>query len=80
VDTQLVRPQDPPVPLTYVMAERDGSWRIIDVLLDRSISELAVRRSEYNQVLRNGGLNELAATLDKKADQLREEAASAPKG
>ena len=71
VDTQLNRPKDPAVPITYVMTETDGNWRIIDVLLDRSISELAVRRSEYNQVLRSGGPDKLAQVLDEKAAELR---------
>ena len=53
-----------------VMAERDGAWRIVDVLLERSISELAVRRSEYNQVLRTGGADKLAEVLDQKTAQL----------
>lgn len=71
VDTRLNRPNDPAVPITYVMTEADGQWRIIDVLLDRSISELAVRRSEYNQVLRSGGPEKLAQVLDEKAAELR---------
>ncbi len=71
VDTRLNRPNDPAVPITYVMTEADGQWRIIDVLLDRSISELAVRRSEYNQVLRSGGAEKLAQVLDEKAAELR---------
>jgi len=70
VDTRIIRPGEQPVAITYVMAERDGTWRIVDVLLDRSISELAVRRSEYNQVLRNGGPDKLAETLDEKAAKL----------
>ena len=71
VDTRLNRTDAPPVPITYVMAERDGNWRIIDVLLDKSISELAVRRSEYNQVLRNSGTAGLAQTLEEKAVAMR---------
>jgi phospholipid transport system substrate-binding protein len=73
VDTRLNRTDGPPVPITYVMAERDGEWRIVDVLLDKSISELAVRRSEYNQVLRTSGTEGLTQTLDEKADELRKE-------
>ena len=73
VDTRLNRTDGPPVPITYVMAERDGEWRIIDVLLDKSISELAVRRSEYNQVLRTSGTEGLSETLDEKTAQLRKE-------
>jgi phospholipid transport system substrate-binding protein len=71
VDTRLNRTDGPPVPITYVMTERDGEWRIVDVLLDKSISELAVRRSEYNQVLRTSGTEGLSETLDEKAAQLR---------
>jgi phospholipid transport system substrate-binding protein len=71
VDTRLNRPKDPAVPITYVMMQSDGRWRIIDVLLERSISELAVRRSEYNQILRSGGTEKLAQVLDEKAAELR---------
>jgi phospholipid transport system substrate-binding protein len=71
VDTRIVRPDAPAVPITYVMTEQGGTWRIIDVLLERSISELAVRRSEYNQVLRNGGTERLAETLGEKTAELR---------
>ena len=71
VDTRLNRTDGPPVPITYVMTERDGEWRIVDVLLDKSISELAVRRSEYNQVLRTSGTEGLSETLNEKAAQLR---------
>lgn len=70
VDTRINRPTEGPVAITYVMAERDGAWQIIDVLLDRSISEMAVRRSEYAQVLREGGPDKLAETLDAKAEEL----------
>lgn len=71
VDTRLNRPKDPAVPITYVLTESDGRWRIVDVLLDKSISELAVRRSEYSQVLRSGGPEKLAEVLDQKAAELR---------
>jgi len=71
VDTRLNRPNDPAVPITYVMMQTDGQWRIVDVLLDRSISELAVRRSEYSQVLRSGGTEKLAQVLDQKTAELR---------
>lgn len=71
VDTRLNRPKDPAVPITYVLTETDGRWRIVDVLLDKSISELAVRRSEYSQVLRSGGPDKLAEVLDQKAAELR---------
>ncbi|MCP5373219.1 MAG: ABC transporter substrate-binding protein [Hyphomicrobiales bacterium] len=63
--------------LTYVLkraGEAAGGgtppWRVIDVLLDNSISQLAVRRSEYRQTLKKGGLDALATELNAAADRL----------
>lgn len=61
------------VPITYVLAQTDGNWRIIDVLLDQTISELAVRRSEYSKILRDGGAPALIPVLEDKANQLQKE-------
>lgn len=72
VDTRIVRPTDAPVPITYVLQKHDQSWQIIDVIVQGSISELAVRRSEYAQVLRQGGAQRLSKVLDAKADALLE--------
>lgn len=71
VETKLIRTgDDPPVPINYVFEQKDNGWRIIDVLLDRSISELALRRSEYAQTLRDGGIDALTKTLNSKADEM----------
>lgn len=70
VQTQLVRPNDSPVALSYVMREVQGRWQVIDVLLQNSVSELAVRRSEYRRVLAKDGVDGLIHILQAKADQL----------
>lgn len=70
VDTQIVRSADSPIAITYVLSETDDQWRIVDVVLDKKISEMAVRRSEYNPILREGGPDNLAAALKAKADAL----------
>ena len=70
VKTHIVRPEDTPVKLTYVMQQSGPEWRIIDVLLDGSISEMAVRVSEYRNILRSKGAGALATALDKIADRL----------
>lgn len=70
VETRLVRPADPAVPLTYVLQKQEQGFRIIDVILQGSISELAVRRSEYAQVLRQGGVEALTKLLDSKAEEM----------
>ena len=45
---------------------------IIDVLLEVGISELAKKRSEFRNVLKNKGLPGLTSTLKNKADNLLE--------
>ncbi|MAI10722.1 MAG: hypothetical protein CBD27_10740 [Rhodospirillaceae bacterium TMED167] len=70
VKTHILRPEDSPVKLTYVMRQFGPDWHIIDVLLDGSISEMAVRVSEYRNILRNQGAGALATALDKIADRL----------
>jgi len=70
VKTHISSPDDTPTKLHYIMRQFDKDWRIIDVLLDGGISELAVRASEYRSLLRSGGAEGLAAALNKKADQL----------
>jgi phospholipid transport system substrate-binding protein len=71
VATHIVKSDGEKVPITYRMvAGSDGTWRIGDVLLGNSISELAVRRSEYAAVLRKDGVDGLVKTLNAKADGL----------
>lgn len=72
IESRIVVPDRVPVDLTYVLKESDDSsgWRIVDVLYDNSISQLAVRRSEYKQVLQSSGINGLLGILDGKSDQL----------
>lgn len=67
----LLKTGDPePVRLDYLMREKAGRWRVIDVYLSGTISELAARRSEYAAVLRKGGAGALAGLLNSKAADL----------
>ena len=70
VDTRIDSPSDYPVRITYVMGKFGDNWKIIDVLLDRGISEMAVRASEYRSILRSRGARALARALSKKATNL----------
>lgn len=70
VDTRLNQPSDSPVELAYVMRKNDSGWQIIDVLVDNGISQLAVRRSEYINVLSQKGVPGLIAELDSKTSKL----------
>ncbi|HEY4974464.1 MAG TPA: ABC transporter substrate-binding protein [Steroidobacteraceae bacterium] len=70
VHTKLLPHSGDAVQLDYlVRAEPDG-WRIIDVLLNGTISEMAERRSEFSSALRDGGAAALIELLRQKTTQL----------
>jgi len=68
--TRIVEPEHKPVPLSYVLKKSAGTWRIVDVLAETGISELAVRRSEYRSILADGGVAALVRSLDQKTARL----------
>jgi len=70
VHTKLFTGGPDPVQLDYLMRRSAGQWRVIDVYLNGTISEMAARRSEYSAILRDGGASALVALLRKKALEL----------
>ena len=70
VRTQLVRPRDEPVALNYLMRDFGGAWRVVDVYLSGTVSELASRRAEFTGLLREGGAPRLEAELRRRTETL----------
>ncbi len=70
VHTKLVQPNDKPVQLDYLLRHVQDQWRIIDVYLSGTVSQLAARRSEFSSVLRQSGVSGLVALLKQKTAQL----------
>lgn len=67
VYTQVVTPKETPIAINYRMRrDGNGGWRIIDVYLNGTVSELALRRSEYAAVLQRDGFEKLVASIDEK--------------
>jgi phospholipid transport system substrate-binding protein len=52
--------------IDYVRQQTDGHWGITDVLFNGSISQVAVRRSEFVPILRQNGAQGLVDVLDQK--------------
>lgn len=70
VHTQLVPAEGDPVTLNYLMRGTGSDWRIEDVYLDGTISQLAVRRSEFTAILSSGGADGLLSKLQSQSDGL----------
>ncbi|MBI1273391.1 MAG: organic solvent ABC transporter [Alphaproteobacteria bacterium] len=73
VQTTLLPKNDGPVMLNYLMRKDEkGKWRITDVYLDATISELATRRAEFSSIVSREGVDTLISTLGKKTQAMRE--------
>jgi len=67
VRTVLYPAKDDPVQLDYRMRPNgEGEWRIVDVYLSGTVSELALRRSDYSGVLRSDGFEALRTAVETK--------------
>jgi phospholipid transport system substrate-binding protein len=74
-DEQVVRTKIVPVSgdghdLDYVLRQDSSGWRIVDVLADGAVSRVAVQRSDFRQLIRQGGAPALGQSLRVKADNL----------
>jgi len=71
VHTRLDEPGDEGVALDYRLRQVDGSWRIVDIYLNGTVSELALRRSEYSALIQREGFKALLAKLDERINDLK---------
>jgi len=76
VQTHIVKANGDKTRLDYLMRQDQGVWRISDVYLDGSISQLAVHRSEFHSILQREGVDGLVVALNRKVDLLRSVARS----
>jgi len=73
VRTQIVRQGDRPVPINYLMRRDGNTWKVVDVYLDNTISEVARRRSEFSSVIARGGMDALLQSLRERIAQIERE-------
>jgi phospholipid transport system substrate-binding protein len=71
VQTKLVKSNGETTRLDYLMHADQGSWRVSDIYLDGTISQLAVHRSEFQSILQREGVESLVTALNRKVDLLR---------
>jgi phospholipid transport system substrate-binding protein len=70
VRTKLVPSSGESIALNYLMRGSGDAWKIVDVYLTGTISELATRRSEFVAILKTGGPNALIESLRQQAERL----------
>jgi len=68
--SELVKSDGEPIKLNYLLRETKEGWRVIDVFLKGTISELATKRSEYSSTLGNQGFDGLMAIFEQKISGL----------
>jgi phospholipid transport system substrate-binding protein len=64
VRTRLRNPSGEDVDLIYRLRSTTAGWRIIDIFLKGTVSELALRRSEYSAVLERDGFDSLLKVVE----------------
>jgi phospholipid transport system substrate-binding protein len=72
VHTQLVDPGGDNTQLNYRLKPSSDSWKIVDVYLNGTVSELALRRSEYSSLIKREGVDALLTALTERIDELSE--------
>ena len=66
----IVRPDADDVPLEYLLEQRADGWKIINIIAD-GVSDLALKRAEYQRVLGSGTIDDLIAYIDDQAHRLQ---------
>jgi phospholipid transport system substrate-binding protein len=69
VTTAIKREGQPDVTLEYLLQPDGADWRIINVVAD-GVSDLALKRAEYQRVFAAGGIEGLIAELEQQAQRL----------
>lgn len=69
VKTELVKKNDTPVKLEYLVQQNAGKWYIISVIAD-GVNDLALKRAEYATIINDKGFDNLVAEIEKKIHDL----------
>jgi len=73
VRTEFVQPEDRDVRFDYRLRKGPAGWRIIDVVIDGSISEFALWRGQYRSVIESQGYPGLVQAMEDKIEELSKE-------
>ena len=77
VTTTITKPGRDPLRIDYVLRNESAGWKVVDVLLDGTISRVAVQRSDFSSLVSSGNARPLIATLKTKVSNLSDGAITA---
>jgi phospholipid transport system substrate-binding protein len=69
VATAVKRANQADVSLEYLLQQDEQGWRIINVVAD-GVSDLALKRAEYQRIFTSGGIDGLVAELEQQTQRL----------
>jgi phospholipid transport system substrate-binding protein len=70
VETQIVSSNGSRTRVDYAMRKGASGWQAVDVLLEGTISRVAVQRSDFRSLLESGSAQPLIESLERKVDGL----------
>jgi phospholipid transport system substrate-binding protein len=69
VTTAIGREGQPDVSLEYLLQRHGDDWRIVNIVAD-GVSDLALKRAEYQRLFASGGIEGLIAELERQTERL----------
>ena len=69
VKTAIKREGQPDVSLEYLLQQNGDDWKIINIVAD-GVSDLALKRAEYQRLFASGGIEGLIAELERQTGRL----------
>ncbi len=66
IKSHLILSKDEKVSINYLLSLKNETWKIFDVLLAGSVSEIATKKSEFKSFIKDGNINPLIEALSKK--------------
>jgi phospholipid transport system substrate-binding protein len=70
VATAVARASQPDISLEYLLQQDERDWRIVNIIAD-GVSDLALKRAEYQRLFASGGLEGLLAELEAQTERLK---------
>ena len=69
VETLLISSNSEPTKMNYLLEEINSQWKVFDILLTGSISEIATKKSEFFSIIRQSGAEGLIEKINQKINK-----------